>query len=199
MEQYLFAINTSSIAFLAVYCALVIFRFQWLRKEVDDYRGRVINILTVSRASLSEDNRLRAIAIRDSKIAKSNEELFDLDDNALNEYTLKMIKIEKKEEDRNLLVCDLSLGEGLQSHTLKHSHKLFQKRHKRLKELKNHFIYSSIALLFSFFVSLALMGDFLTKFNIEDQCHRIFVFIFYSIYILGIFTYMFFDIKKDYE
>jgi len=198
VDQYeiLKIIISTAIAFLAIYGTFVIFRLQWLRKEIDDYRNRVIRLITLgSENEEDEYNRIRQIAI-EQQLYKTPEELFDYNDKQFFHHLKRILGLKKDERDETYYVKDLSHGGGYQETRLSSCAALFFKRYQRMRDV--HELMSLAVTFFIFTFGLSIMQfagieilDFSNPYNFNFFCY------FFVVYVAIIFFLTLVEYRSD--
>ena len=153
--NFLSVINTSSIVFIAILGTFIVFRLQWLRKEIDDYRGRITELLHPDRViegTLAENSRSVLGTIRERYPTKDKDALYGKSDKQFHDYLKEIIKIDGA-KDVPLVTRDF-VGQHIHT-TLGGSYKLFNKRHSQRLSILDYFLGSGSFLLISFVVSAA--------------------------------------------
>lgn len=139
------SLPTISVAILAICCTFVIFRLQWLRREIDDYRGRITFF-----------------------DFKNEEYYFKMSDKKFKKKGLQNIKkIIKRAETENISqsgITTIQLKEINKQWTLNGSILLFEKRYEQKCFVIDFFVISWLVFSLSFFstyYSIAVMCIFI--------------------------------------
>ena len=194
-------ITTSSAAFIAILGTFVVFRLQWLRKEIDDYRGRIIDILhpgpyvenVLTDQYTQEFETLKKLP--EKYRGKDKEELYDKKDKQFASDLKEIINSDEKIKELPLIIRDFV---GPHKHaTLGGSCKLFNSRYSQKRKVLLFTRLSGAFLLISFFVSAAEGADLklstILKFVDGD-----FWFLIFLIGVALIFGFLYRFLKEDY-
>lgn len=194
--EILQAINISSIAILAVIGTFVVFRLQWLRRELDDYRGRIISILRLEldgHATLSTPNQAMLSNIKNysEKVRiKERDEYLAMVDDVFEQDILNIFELNPEFRKIKHEIPKPNNQGPFVITTLGGSFDLFQRRLNQRRSVLIFFKKILIILLLSFLLTMFLGNlNAITKVILGGV---------YGIVLLAIFKWLYEILKNDY-
>jgi hypothetical protein len=194
-------INQSSILFVAVIGSFVIFRMHWLRLELDDYRGRIIDLICRDAGDFKldyckdikiyYDNQFghleKQIAIKIKNFEKNKTFYYGLSD-GLFDFILKKT-IEIGDESGKLKMSALEdMGINLED-----TYNLFTKRYNHKKWVLGYLLFSFIVLVGSFLLTYLSISGVDLPFIVNNLIYKLA----YLFFILIDFVLLYFLIRND--